>query len=148
MKAHRILFLVWLLAIVCLSGCANFHKAAERKQGIAKLSEAKQGALMCIVYAYDHGGQFPSNLADTAVYAKANTNFLNQLEADFDLVYRGVDTNLAKPYATILLKEKQPWQTHGGKWLKAYAFADGHAEIHAAPDGKFEDWENERIIKP
>jgi len=136
-------------ASLCLiAGCAtpSRHKAAVNPKAIEKLKAAKDGALACIRYADAHGGQFPPNLPAIAGYA--NTNFLNQLDANFDLVYSGAATNIAKPYATIVLKEKRAWQTQGGHWIKTYGFADGHAELHRSNDGNFDEWENERIIKP
>jgi hypothetical protein len=30
--------------------------------------------------------------------------------------------------------------------MKSYGFADGHAEIHAEPNGNFDDYEKERIV--
>jgi prepilin-type processing-associated H-X9-DG protein len=148
MKPHWIRVLLLLLVVVCLAGCASFSKASARREGIAKLNLTRQGAIGCIMYADDHGGQYPSGMADLAGFFKANTNSLNQLTAGYDLVYTGAATNIAKPAETIIIREKQGWRKGGGKWLKAYAFADGHAEIHAAPDGNFEAWENEHIVKP
>ena len=106
----------------------------------------KQSALACIIYADAHGDQYPPNFQAFAGIMK--TNYFNPLTANFDLVYTGVASNITKPAETIIIREKQPWQWHRGRWVKAYAFADGHCEIHAAPDGKFADWENARIVKP
>jgi hypothetical protein len=146
MKPHWIRPLPLLLAVICLAGCAGPSKSAARRESIAKLIEAKQGALACVMYADDHGQQYPPDLQAVAGYTK--TNFLNQLTADFDLVYTGATTNIAKPAETIIIREKQARRGGGGNWLKAYAFADGHAEIYAAPDGSFDAWENARIVKP
>ena len=41
-------------------------------------------------------------------------------------------------------REKEATRTLDGKWVRAYGFADGHSEIHAAPDGRFEEWEKAR----
>jgi prepilin-type processing-associated H-X9-DG protein len=45
------------------------------------------------------------------------------------------------------MREKLPTPASNGTWVRAYAFADGHSEIHAAPtpDG-FADWEKERMV--
>ncbi len=137
-----------LLVIACVSlclivGCAT----SSRQKSVAKLIQARNGALACLLYADAHGGQYPPNLSAAAGYA--DTNFLNQLTASFDLVYSGASTNIAKPYATIILKEKQAWRSAGGdKLRKAYGFADGHAEIYKSEDGTFDKWEAEHIIKP
>jgi prepilin-type processing-associated H-X9-DG protein len=46
----------------------------------------------------------------------------------------------------IVVREKDAWQAADGGWLRAYAFADGHAEIHKAADGNFQPWEAQHII--
>jgi|GEM_PF-7089179 len=149
--------LSFFIAIVCLclvASCDNTSRPNGKTNqiGIAKLYQAKQGTLVCIMYADAHEGQYPPNLMDAAGHlgtGYVSTNFLVQLAANFDLVYSGASTNIAKPYATIILKEKQAWQSPGGgKLLKTYGFADGHAEIHRSEDGDFDKWEAERIIKP
>ena len=148
MKPRWILLPVILCAALCVAGCGSLSKASSRREAIAKLTQAKDGALGCIMYADDHGGQYPANFSDIAGYFKDNTNHVTNLIAGFDLVYTGATTNIVKPADTIVIREKQPWKKTGTAWLKAYAFADGHAEIHAARDGNFEAWENERIVKP
>jgi prepilin-type processing-associated H-X9-DG protein len=134
-----------LTAVSLFTGCARDSHTADRREDMNKLMQAKQGALICIMYADDHGQQYPPDFAAAAAYAKGD--FVNELAANFDLVYAGAATNIAKPAETIILREKTARQHGAGKWLKTYAFADGHAEIHAAPDGNFADWEKERIIK-
>ncbi|HTB85783.1 MAG TPA: hypothetical protein VK742_19220 [Candidatus Sulfotelmatobacter sp.] len=148
MKSHWIRLLLWSLVVVCVAGCGTLSKHASRRVAVAKLNLARQGALVCIMYAGDHGGQYPPNLSATASYFNGNTNSLNDLIAGFDLVYSGADTNIIKPAETIVIRQKQAWQRGGGNWLKAYAFADGHAEIHASPNGNFDDWEKAGLIKP
>ena len=143
MKTTTLSLILVLLASACASKAQDVPTA---NPAIERITAAKQGALACIMYADAHGGQFPPNLPATAGYA--NTNYLNQLTANFDLVYSGAVTNIAKPYATIILKEKQAWHRQDGKWVKAYAFADGHAETQTSEDGNFDKYEDERIIKP
>ncbi|MGZ4963252.1 MAG: hypothetical protein ACXWJB_13845 [Limisphaerales bacterium] len=139
-----------LILVLLVSACASkAQDVPTANPAIEKLTAAKEGALACIMYADAHGGQFPTNLPATAGYA--NTNYLNQLTANFDLVYTGAITKIAKPSDTIILKEKKAWQSlRDGKLgkAKAYAFADGHAEMYWSEDGNFSKWEAERIIKP
>ena len=103
--------------------------------------------MACVMYADAHGGQYPPNLPATAGYCK--TNYLDQVIANFDLVYTGSITNITDPSATIILKEKQARESLGdGKLVKAYAYADGHAVNYKSEDGTFDKWEVEQIIKP
>ena len=145
---QTLLFVIGCTCLCLIAGCTtpSRHKAVVNP-AIEKLNAAREVALACIMYADAHGGQYPPNLPATAGYCK--TNILDQLVANFDLVYSGAVTNIANPSATIVLKEKQAWQSLGGsKLLKAYGFADGHAEIHTSEDGNFDKWEDERIVKP
>jgi hypothetical protein len=142
MKPRRILPLILSLAVICLAGCATSPK----QQAIAKMNLLKQGALACIMYADDHGGNYPPNLS--AIAGSLKTNTFAELAANYNLVYTGAATNIPVPSETIIIREKQAWHWPRGRWSKAYAFADGHCELHAAPDEKFDDWENARIVKP
>jgi len=139
---QTLLFLIGCASLYLIAGCAT----ASRHKAIETMNVAREGALACNMYAGAHGGQYPPNLPATAVYLKPN--ILKQLVAQFDLVYSGAVTNIARPYATIVVKEKRARQSPGGKLLKAYGFADGHAEIYKSEDGNFDKWEDERIIKP
>ena len=145
---QTLLFIIGCASLCLIAGCttSSRHKAVVNP-AIEKMHAAREGAQACIMYADAHGGQYPPNLPATAGYLKAN--ILDQLVANFDLVYSGAVTNIANPSTTIVLKEKQAWQSpRDGKLGKAYAFADGHGEMHWSEDGNFSKWEAERIIKP
>ena len=144
---QTLLFVIGCASLCLVAGCTtpSRHKTVVNP-AIEKLTEAKEGAMACIMYADAHGGQYPPNLLATAGYWK--TNLLDQGVANFDLVYSGAVTNIAEPYATIILKEKQAWHRQDGKWVKAYAYADGHANIHTSEDDTFNKWGDERIINP
>ncbi len=118
----------------------------QQKATLQKLSDAKQGVLAFIMFADDNQNQFPTNVAQASRYV--NGDFINQIETNFDIAYQGSITNIANPSATIVLKEKQAWQTLNGNWMKTYGFADGHAEVHTAPNGNFDDWENQHTTSP
>ena len=148
MKSRWTWLPIIFLAVLCVTSCGTLSKHAARREGIAKMMTAKYAALGCIMYAGDHGGQYPASFSGMAGYFKGNTNTLNDLIAGYDLVYTSVDTNIAKPAETIIIKGKQPWQHPGTAKVNVYAFADGHCEIHAQPDANFEAWENERMVKP
>jgi prepilin-type processing-associated H-X9-DG protein len=52
------------------------------------------------------------------------------------------------PARTILMREKEAFPVSGREGLsRTYLFADGHSEIHLAPDGDFTAWEQERGVK-
>ena len=144
---QTLLFVIGCACLCLVAGCTtpSRHKVVVNP-AIEKVTQARDGAYACIMYADAHGGQFPPNLPATAGYCKSN--MLDQLVANFDLVYSGAVTNIAKPYDTIILKEKQAWHRQDGKWVKAYGFIDGHAETQTSEDGNFDKYEDERIIKP
>src|SRR4051812_39587820 len=107
---QTLLFLIGCACLCLVAGCTtpSPRKVVGNPKNIEKIVEAKEGAQACMMYADAHGGQSPPNLSATAGYCK--TNYLNRVVADFDLVYNGAVTNIAKPYATIVLKEKRARQ--------------------------------------
>jgi RNA polymerase sigma factor (sigma-70 family) len=121
-------------------------RAQQRQLAIQKLNDAKQGVLSFLLFAADHQQQYPTNFEEVTTYS--NPDFVSHVETNFDLVYSGSSTAITNPASTIVLMEKQAWQTVDGSWMKTYGFADGHAEIHKQPDGNFADWESQRIIQP
>lgn len=117
---------------------------ASRARAIEKMNESREGMLALIQFADQNGNQFPTDLEQASRYAGDGS--MNQIETDFEFVDPGSITNIANPSATIVLKEKQAWQTPNGGWFKAYGFADGHAEIHKEANGNFDDFENQHTI--
>src|SRR5262249_34392547 len=63
----------------------------------------------------------------------------------FEILFQGSLKSLPSPNAVIVLREKDPWQTSDGSWVRAYGFADGHSEIHKAQDGNFAPWEAQHV---
>lgn len=111
---------------------------------------AKFLATALTFYADDNQQQLPTNFSQIARYLGADTPALRDTLKHFEIVVQGV-TNMASirhPSDTIVIREKQPWQTADRKWGKAYAFADGHAEIHFEATPDFEIWEREHTVAP
>jgi hypothetical protein len=119
-------------------------KQREREMSLRKMGNAKQGMIAFIMFADDNQKRFPTNFAQAALYLKNDS--MDQIESNFDIVYQGSRENLSNSSATIVLKEKQAWQTLSGKWFKTYGFADGHSEIHSEPDGNFDAFEKDHTI--
>jgi RNA polymerase sigma factor (sigma-70 family) len=122
-----------------LYGSTEAHDAA-----MQRMSDARQGIIAMMMFAEDNGKQYPANLDGAARYAKEG--FMNQVGSNFDFVNPGSVTNIAQPPTTILLKEKEPWQGPDGGWRKIYGFADGHVEVHAEPNGNFDQYEREHTL--
>jgi RNA polymerase sigma factor (sigma-70 family) len=120
--------------------------AEQQQQAFAELelSTAKQSVLGMMMYAQGHGNQFPTNFDQAANYFKAKDGTSNTNLNRFEIVYQGSWTNLANPSSAIVVREIQPWSSNG-KWAKAYAFGDGHAETHAEANGSFEEWEQQHV---
>jgi len=69
-------------------------------------------------------------------------------EEGFDILCQVPLQNLQNPAQTIVVRQREPEKWPDGSFSRVYAFADGHVEIHKTADGKFDDWESERIIVP
>jgi RNA polymerase sigma factor (sigma-70 family) len=117
-----------------------------RNAAMQKMSDAKEGVLALLMFASDNQNQFPTNLEQAMLYLKDDSN--ESIETNFDMVYSGSVAGITNPATTIVLKEKQDWQTPEGKWMKGYGFADGHSEIHTEPNGDFAEFEKEHIVTP
>lgn len=50
--------------------------------------------------------------------------------------------------SSIILIKSPAWLTSNGKWVKAYAFADGHSEIKAEPAEGFDAYEQQHMVPP
>ncbi len=115
----------------------------QKEAAVAKMDIAKQGVLGLIMFADDNQQQFPANIAQATPYFGSSKDLI---ATNFDLVYQGSITNIVMPAETIVLKEKQAWQSFSGKWMKTYGFADGHSEVHTEPNGNFDVYEKGHMI--
>lgn len=126
----------------------------ERLVAIKKLNVMKRWALAMHLYAADHQDQFPADFAamrelfNSSAAGNPGDDEAPVLSEDqIEITFRGKLTEIAEPARTIVLKEKET-RAMGGRLSRAYAFADGHSEIHAAPDGNFTEWERARGVNP
>jgi RNA polymerase sigma factor (sigma-70 family) len=118
----------------------------DKQMALEKLGNAKQICLGVIMYANDHQNQLPTDFSQLTSYftnASDAMNYNNQ----FEIVTQGSITNLSNAATTIAVRERQPWLGKG-KWLKAYGFADGHAEIKSQPPEGFDAWEQAHMMTP
>jgi myosin heavy subunit len=118
---------------------------AEQQQAYAtqEITFAKQFVLGMLMYANDHNDQSPTNFDQASAYFEGD--FVRTNQSRFEMTYQGPWKNLTSPSSTIVVRETQAW-LRNGKWLKAYGFGDGHAELHTEPNGNFDDYEKERIV--
>ena len=105
------------------------------------MTQAKQWALACIMFAEDHQNQLPKDFAQLKTYAGSLSS------ANWEIVSGGGLTSFTNPpqtMLTILLREKESSRSPDGKFVKAYAFIDGHAELISSPDDDFAAMEKQR----
>jgi RNA polymerase sigma factor (sigma-70 family) len=122
------------------------EKESFQQESIARLNHAKEWALASIMFADDHQNQLPKNLEQMKTYASKDA----LSDSNWEIVSRGSLTSIAKPAQTILLREKESRQSPDGKFVKTYAFADGHAELQSSPDNDFAALEKQRgfLVQP
>ena len=121
----------------------------QKQMAIAKMIYAKNWMLAWHLYASEHHDQFPTNFEEATSFLPASSRDQPNLTTDqFEILYQGAKTNVLEPNKTIVLREKEATQSLDGGWHRAYAFADGHSEIHKADNGDFAPWEAEHIQKP
>jgi hypothetical protein len=139
-----------------------FTPEDEMKQaGIAKLNYAKEWLLAFRLYAAENQGQFPTNFDQAASFLRDQANSEANLKSyeflpntpkfgltpdHFEIVYQGSVAEMTNSQSVIIVREREPWQTEDGSWMRTYGFGDGHSEIHKATDGNFEAWEAQHMI--
>lgn len=127
--------------------------AKERALGLARMHFVKSWALALHLYASENDDTFPASFEEAARYAPKEPDSetplfdLNQ----FELMYHGSFKAITHPAETILIRERETFTTtdpttRKTRFNRTYAFADGHSEIHASPDGNFEEWERTRLF--
>ena len=109
-----------------------------QQESEAHMTQAKQWALACIMFADDNQNQLPKNFEQMKRYAPS-LSFSN-----WEIVSGGNQNNITNPIQTILLREKESRPSPDGGFVKAYAFADGHAEMVSSSDDDFVALEKQR----
>ncbi len=128
-------------------------KEEAKEMAVSRLNFTRSWLLAFHNFAELNKGQFPTNFDQASGFLPSEILTLTNLTTDqFEIVYQGALSNVATPASTIVIREKQPFTTYirDSGWVKAkgYAFADGHSEVHMARDGKFDDWEKQRMVQP
>ena len=113
---------------------------------MARMGDSRTYVLGFILHAQDNGGILATNLDQIAPYLGGNNKITGTNR--FEIVYSGRMQGVTNPAMTILLREAEARPTADGRWSKAYAFVDGHSEIHTEPQNNFEEFEKQRIIPP
>ncbi len=118
----------------------------DRAYAVREINASRQAVLGMMMFANDHQNQFPSSFDEAAQYF-ANKNFSGDLTNlnHFEIVYNGSMANVSNPSSAIVVRSIQPWSA-GGKFSKAYGFADGHSEVRSDPTGHFDSWEQEHAV--
>ncbi len=124
---------------------------ATKQFGIRRMNEAKLLVLGLYMGTEGHLSDQPAASLEIAAARAKSLADGDSLEAaenlrveDFELVYQGALREVANPAQAIVLRERESWQTHEGRWARTYGFADGHTEVKVTPDGDFNRWEAER----
>jgi RNA polymerase sigma factor (sigma-70 family) len=130
-----------------------------QQAGIAKLNYTKSWMLAFLLFSQQNQGQFPTNFNQALAFLPEAAKSEHELGPDefrpgtpkygltpdhYEIVYQGPPDVIA-PHRIIVLREREPWQAPDGGWLRTYAFADGHSEVHRAKDGDFQAWEEQHM---
>jgi hypothetical protein len=111
--------------------------------GYIAFTDARQCCLGMIMYANDHGRQFPKSLNQTLAYlGQANLATYTNL---FEIRFQGsLDdfTDSPSMASRIIVLRSAAWRDQDGKWARIYGFADGHCATHLESNNDFTNWEN------
>jgi hypothetical protein len=121
----------------------------DRAYAVREINASRQAVMGMMMFAGDHQNQFPSSFDQAAQYFgdkfgdKFSSVFTNL--SHFEIVYSGSSTDVSNPASAIVVRSIQPWSA-GGKFSKAYGFADGHSEMRSDATGNFDTWEQEHAV--
>ena len=105
-----------------------------------RINQSKLLSLAFIMFAADHHNQLPKNFAQVKPYF----NGKGLEDSYWEIVSGGNRNSFSNPGNTILLRKKESRQSPDGKFVRIYAFADGHVEVNSSPDDDFAALEKER----
>jgi RNA polymerase sigma factor (sigma-70 family) len=123
-----------------------------KEQMIARAGYSRDLIIASFQYATNNQGQFPTSLDQAAAFLPEKARAQTRLTTDdLEIVYRGSPDSLPNPTNTIVIREKQAWQSNPaanpkGNWMKYYAFGDGSVRLHQEPDNNFEEYEKQHMI--
>ena len=130
---------------------AKARAEEERSLAIARMTYVKHWALAFFLYAEAHQDRFPDTFEEASKYFAADQAVLKSAFSTdkYEIMFHGATRDVQHPESVILLREKEAWPSSSGTGTaRTYAFADGHSEIHSAPDGDYSAWEKDRILAP
>jgi RNA polymerase sigma factor (sigma-70 family) len=104
------------------------------------VNDAKMATLACLIFAGDHGNQFPANF--TQLNAKHQETKLS--DVDWDFVASGDKDSFTNPDTTIYFLEKEPRQSPDGKFVRIYTTVNGRVLLLTSPDEDFTTVEKQR----
>lgn len=119
--------------------------------GLAKMNLSKAWGVAFLLYAQEHQGKMPESFFDAAQHfpnLPEEMNWIVSLASpnDFEIVFQGTLLEIENPAQAIILREKEPFHIEdSGAARRTYLFADGHTEVHLAPQGNFDVWEKEHV---
>jgi RNA polymerase sigma factor (sigma-70 family) len=125
---------------------ADPESSPEKQAAIARMSDAKLLCLGLLMYTSDHQDQLPPDL-NQIPQSLTNTQPALTGTNQFELVAQGRLTGITNPSEAIVVRETEAHLLNG-KLVKAYGFADGHAQLMNEPPEGFDAWELEHMVAP
>jgi RNA polymerase sigma factor (sigma-70 family) len=113
-------------------------EAAFQQESTNQLNQAMQWGMACRLFAQEHNGHLPENMAQLKNYSGGLP------DTNWEMVSGGSWDGIHNPSATILLREKAPRQGPDGTFVKVYTFADGRAQLNTSRDDDFAAMEQQR----
>ncbi len=91
----------------------------------------------------DEAGQPPEFRRDTLKKVQRR-----HLLEHFEFLFQGSYSNIVNPASGIVVREREPWKTKDGPWMRTYGFAAGTSGvIISSEDGDFSAWEAQHQVQ-
>ncbi len=126
------------------SSRAEMDPEEQRRLFVAKMVYIKGWVVAAMLYSESHGGVMPKSFEEVANLLPKEAQSTDLSADRFEFTYQGRLDALGEPNKYIIAREKDglAMRTDRG-FARAYAFGDGHSELHFTADGNFEKWEAE-----
>jgi hypothetical protein len=139
------------------SSSAPDSSTAFRAESYARLNYSRAWMMAFMIYAQANNHILPTNFAQAGPFFASSVEqggnaevgaLAGLLTNQFEVVFSGADFLGTNAGSVAVIRETLPRQSDNGKWIRIYAFADGHSEGVGSPDGDFSQWESQHLVAP
>ena len=114
------------------------------RQVLEKMQYLKAWMYAFHQYLEERDGVFPKSFEEVTAAGFQVADGPGFSSSELEILYKGRLDEVREPARIIVLREREVFRDPAGNGFnRAYAFADGHVEIHRSPDEDLSTWERD-----